>query len=107
MKLPQDLLDVLGYHIDCYQKFTALGKTDREELKSLLSDKKETTKVTTRRSSSNTHTVSPQTGSFQRKCISCKQSEKKVKKQKQKLIQVATTQFESKIKECARALSDE
>ena len=33
--------------------------------------------------------------------------EKKVKNQKQKLIQVATTQFESKIKEYARALSDE
>ena len=37
----------------------------------------------------------------------CKQSEKKVKKQKQNLIQVATTQFESKIGEYARALSDE
>lgn len=37
----------------------------------------------------------------------CKQSEKKVKKQKQNLIQVATTQFESKIREYARALSDE
>ena len=35
---------------------------------------------------------------FQRQRILCKQLEKKVKKQKQKLIQVATTQFESKIK---------
>ena len=48
----QDLLDVLGYHIDCYQKFTALWKTDREVLKSWLSDKQETNKVTTRRISS-------------------------------------------------------
>ena len=75
-------------------------------LKSLLSDKQETTKVTTRRSSSNTHIVSPQTGVFQQKCISCKQSEKQVKKPKQRLIQVATTQFESKTKEYEKALSD-
>ena len=107
MKLPQDLLDVLGYHIDCYLKFTALGKTGRQELKNLLSDKQETTKVTTRQSISNTHMVSPQTGIFQQKCIFCKQSETKVKKQKQKLIQVAMTLFESKIKEYARALFNE
>ena len=44
----QDLSDVLGYHIDCYRKFTVLWKTDREVLKSLLSDKQETKKVTTR-----------------------------------------------------------
>ena len=43
---------------------------------------------------------------FQRKCVFCKQSEKKVKKQKQNLIQVATTEIESKIKEYARALSN-
>ena len=54
VKLRQDLSDVLGYHIDCYQKFTALVKTEREELKSFLSDKQEKVKVTTRRSSSNT-----------------------------------------------------
>ena len=107
VKLPQGLMNVLGYHIDCNQKFTALGKTDREEIKSFLSRKQETTKVTTRRSSSNTHIVSPQTGIFQGKCISYKQSEQKVKKQKQKLNPVATTQFESKIKEHAKALSDE
>ena len=107
VKLPQDISDVLGYHIDCYRKFTALGKTDREELKSLPSDKQKTTKITTRHSNSSTHIVSPQTGIFQQKCIFCKQSEKKVKKQKQNLIQVATFQFESKIKEYARALSDE
>ena len=47
MKPPQDLSDVLGYHLDCYLKFTASGKTDREDLKSLLCDKQETTKVTT------------------------------------------------------------
>ena len=35
VKLPQDLSDVLGYHIDRYWKFTALGKTDRKQLKSL------------------------------------------------------------------------
>ena len=75
-------------------------------LKNLLSDKQETTKVTTRRSSSNTHIVSPQTRIFQRKCVFCKQSEKQVKKPKQRLIQVATTQFESKIKEYEKALSD-
>ena len=37
----------------------------------------------------------------------CKQSKKKVKKQKQKRIQVSKTQFESKIRQHARALSDE
>ena len=45
MKLSEDLLDILGHHIDCYQKFTELGKTDKEELKILLSDKLETAKV--------------------------------------------------------------
>ena len=38
VKLTQDLSEVLGCQIDCYQKFIALGKTDNEELKSLLSD---------------------------------------------------------------------
>ena len=90
----QNLLDVLGYHIDCYQKLTALGQTDGEELKSLISHKQETAKFTTCQSSSNTLIVSPQSGVFQRKLIFCKQLEKKVKKQKQMLIQVATTQFE-------------
>ena len=100
----QDQSDVLGYHIDCYRKFTTLGKA--EELKKLLSHKQETTKVTTCWSNSNTHIVSLQTGIFQGKCIFCKQSKKKVKKQKQKLIQVLTTQIESKIKEYTRPLSD-
>ena len=59
MKPPQDLSDVLGYHLDCYLKFTASGKTDIEDLKSLLYDKQETTKVTTCQSSSNAHIVLP------------------------------------------------
>ena len=100
----QDQSDVLGYHIDCYRKFTTLGKA--EELKRLLSHKQETTKVTTCWSNSNTHIVSLQTGIFQGKCIFCKQSKKKVKKQKQKLIQVLRTQIESKIKEYTRHLFD-
>ena len=87
-------MDVLGYHIDCYQKFTALGQTDGEKLKSLISHKQEMAKFTTCQSCSNTLIVSPQSGVFQRKLIFCKQLEKKVKKQKQMLIQVATTQFE-------------
>ena len=51
MKLSEDLSDVLGHYIDCYRKFTALGKTDREDLKSFFCDKQETTKVTTCQSS--------------------------------------------------------
>ena len=77
----------------------------------MLSDKQETTfntpKILTPRSISDTHIVSPQIRIFQQKCIFCKLSEKKIKKQKQKLVQVAMTQFESKIKEYAKALSDE
>ena len=69
VKLPHDLSDVLGYYMDCYRKFAALGKTDREDLRILLCDKQETTKVTTCQSSSNAHILLPQTGIFQRICI--------------------------------------
>ena len=69
MKLPQDLSDLLGYLTDCYWKFTASGKTEREDLKSLLCDKQETTKVTTCQISSNAHIVLPQNGIFEQKCI--------------------------------------
>lgn len=73
----------------------------------MLFDKQETTKVKTYRSSSNTHILITTDWIFLTKRILCKQAEKKVKKQKEKLIQVATTQFLSTIKEYGKALSDE
>ena len=82
-------------------------KTDLEELKSLLFGKQGTTKVKTRQSSSNTHIISLQTELIHQKCMFYKHSEKKVKTEKQKLIEVATTQFESKIREYARAIFSE
>ena len=109
-ELPAKSNKSYGYHLECYRKFTALSKAQREKLDCL--------KNTRTNSSNNTNSLSglqdawfsmikrsdiksskpSKAGIFPNVCLLCNKARKRIKNVEQKLVNVETQNFEKSIK---------
>ena len=109
-----------GYHMDCYRKFTALSKSQRNKLEKLkqkpvdtssnnktLSGIQENNKIygnsqnTSSSMTKRSDITSPKpskTGIFPNACLFCNQQRKRVSGEEQKLVNVETKNFENSIR---------
>ena len=104
--LPSFVDESSGYHKDCYRRFTALVKPDREYLATLNKEQKKVSSTKTR-SSTGASFIATTSGVFVKQCIFYKKKNKKFKGAKQTLIMVSTENIEKNIKRYAEILKDE
>ena len=103
--VPSSADESSGYHMDCYRRFTALVKPDREYLATLNKEQKKVSSTKTR-SSTGASFIATISGVFVKQCIFCKKKDKKFKGAKQTLIMVSTENIEKNIKRYAEILKD-
>ena len=97
-----------GFHIECYRRFTALSKVQREKMQVEQKEKNSADSSSyLTRSNIGGPLSSSKTGIFPKECIFCSKKDRKHNKQKQKLIVASTTNFESNVKTYAEWLNDE
>ena len=104
--LPANPNHVSGFHMECYRKFTAIGKNHVVPKKdSNASDSEKPRKAATR---SSTNNVQPESNSgvLPHVCIFCKGKHKKHNGKAEKLILVQTEDFVKKITKFATLLND-
>ena len=104
--LPQDTESKKGYNIECYRKFTALGKKYRGEIKRRSIANEESPKNQLRLRSKETIKVD-QRGILPKICIICKAERKKFDGVDQLSITASTKNLESSLKRYALYLEDE
>ena len=105
LKLPGKVDLTSGFHIECYRRFTALGKNmvalnQKEETKSNKSA------YTTRSQTTELAPYSSSTGVLPKICIFCTKKDKKHNTKKHKLVRVQTDEFEKNVKTYAGWLKD-
>ena len=103
--VPSSVDENSGYHMDCYRRFTALVKPDRECLVTLNKGQKKVSSTKTR-SSIGASFIATRSCVFVKQCIFCKKKDKKFKGAKQTLIMVSTENVEKNIKRYAEILKD-
>ena len=91
--------------MDCYRRFTAFVKPEREYLATLNKEQRKVSSTKTR-SSTGASFISATSGAFVKRCIFCKKKDKKFKGAKQTLIMVSTENVEKNIKRYAEILKD-
>ena len=93
--LPSDCNTRLGYHMECYRKFTALGRIHHPNAYSFSESLPVTENRSTRSSSTNdTNRI----GIYGTKCIICDQERKKVSGKEQRLVLVLTENMQNTFK---------
>ena len=91
--------------MDCYRRFTAFVKPEREYLATLNKEQRKVSSTKTRFSTGASF-ISTTSGAFVKRCIFCKKKDKKFKGAKQTLIMVSTENVEKNIKRYAEILKD-
>ena len=104
--VPSSADESSGYHMDCYRRFTALVKPDRECLVTLNKEQKKVSSTETR-SSIGASFIATRSCVFVKQCIFCKKKDKKFKGAKETLIMVSTENIEKNIKRYADILKDQ
>ena len=114
-ELPTKMDKSHGYHMECYRKFTALSKAQREKLgclKNTRTDSSNNTISVSRRVFFNykrSDIKSPKpskTGIFPNVCLFCNKARKRIKNVEQKLVNVETQNFEKSIKKYVQWMGD-
>ena len=95
-----------GHYLDCYKKFTTLGKTQRKNLQEMTETLPPQPENKITRSSSKLDKTN-EIGIFPKTCIFCGKIRKTVNKNEQKLVQAESKNFEVIIKKYANWLDDE
>ena len=118
LSLPEQVDKKHGFHIECYRKFIASSKLQKEKMKIMETDgtnqnavcthdaKNSKPLTMTTRSEIKPPKTTPRTGIFPSVCLFCNQTRKKVKGVEQKLVRVETNDFESNVRKFIDIMED-
>ena len=83
LTLPSDISENIGFHMDCYRKFTAISKLSKGKLSEVVVESTESKQATSKprlsRSVAPDNMTSPGSRVFSKGCLFCEQISKKLR----------------------------